>query len=109
MHPKYRSHTISKGTLDIDDLLYRCFGFVCRANLPMDQTEMEILAATERCMAGMVYYGNPKTNRKKRMRLLTKNVFSMLERISPRGCFFGIHPGDPGRVGFWPKSLRFQQ
>ncbi len=74
----------------------------------MDPSDIEMIAALERRMANIVYYDNPEKNRKKRMKLLTKNVFSILERISPKDCFFGIHPGDPGRVGFWPESLRFQ-
>jgi hypothetical protein len=108
LQSRYRSHAISKGTLDVDDLLFRCFGFVCKTHFPMDQSDIELLTAMEHRMANAVYYGNPHDNREKRMQLLTKSVFSALKRIAPRGCFFGIHPGDPGRVGFWSKSLRFQ-
>lgn len=75
----------------------------------MDQADLELMIAAEHRMANMVYFGDPQDNREKRMQLLTNGVFSMLKRIAPRGCFFGIHPGDPGRVGFWPKSLRFEK
>jgi hypothetical protein len=34
-------------------------------------------------------------------------MFNLLEDISPKGCFFGLHPGEPGRLGFWDKSIRF--
>ncbi|WP_167527538.1 hypothetical protein [Desulfosarcina alkanivorans] len=107
LQKKYRSHAISKGTLDIDDLLFNCFGFACN-NVAVDPSDIEILISLEQRMAGMVYYRDPECTREKRMKLLTEGIFSMLERISPKGSFFGIHPGDPGRVGFWPDSLRFQ-
>jgi hypothetical protein len=109
LQQRYRSHAVSKGTLDIDDLLFRCFGFICQTHFPMDQADLELMIATEHRMANTVYFGNPQDNREKRMQLLTDNVLSVLKRIAPRGCFFGIHPGDPGRVGFWPNSLRFQK
>jgi hypothetical protein len=104
----YRSYLISRDSLDIDDLLFRCLGFVCNKTFAMDQSDIEMIAALERRMADIVYYDDPKKNRNRRMELLTKNVFSILERISPEDCFFGIHPGDPGRLGFWPESLRFR-
>jgi hypothetical protein len=40
--------------------------------------------------------------------VLFNNIFDILEDISPRGCFFGIHPGDPGNLGFWDNSLTFK-
>lgn len=74
----------------------------------MDQSDIEMIVALERRMANIVYYDDPKKNQKKRMERLTKNTFSFLERISSKDCFFGIHPGDPGRAGFRPESLGFQ-
>jgi hypothetical protein len=74
----------------------------------MDQNDIELLNAIERRLANIVYYDNPEQSRKKKIKLLISRIFLMLERISPEGCFFGIHPGDPGRIGFWPDRLRFQ-
>jgi hypothetical protein len=68
---------------------------------------MELLSALECRLADAVYYGSREDGRKKRIDLLTNDVFSMLAQMAPNGFFFGIHPGDPGRVGFWPRSLRF--
>ena len=30
-----------------------------------------------------------------------------MEMASPEKYYFGLHPGDPGRIGFWPENLRF--
>jgi hypothetical protein len=108
LRKKYRSHAISKGSLDVDVLLFRCFDFVCKNNIAMDPSDIEILSALENRLADVVYFDNTEETRKKKMEMLTDGVFSMLEQISPENCFFGIHPGDPGRIGFWPEDLRFQ-
>lgn len=108
MNRNYRSHVISQDSMDVDDLMHRCLGFVCNGNIAMDQNDIELLGAIERRLANMVYYDDPDRSRKKKIKLLVSRIFLMLERISPEGCFFGIHPGDPGRVGFWPDRLRFQ-
>jgi hypothetical protein len=94
--------------MDVDDLMHRCLGFVHNWNIDMDQNDIELLGAIERSLANLVYYDNPDHSRKKKLNLLISRIFFMLERISPEGYFFGIHPGDPGRVGFWPDRLRFQ-
>ena len=104
----YRSHVISQDSMDVDDLMHRCLGFVCNGNIALDQNDIELLGAIERRLADMVYYDKPGRSRKKKIKLLISRIFLMLERISPEGCFFGIHPGDPGRVGFWPDRLRFK-
>jgi hypothetical protein len=68
---------------------------------------VELLASLERRLADTVYYSDYEDGRKKRIDMLTNDIFSMLAQIAPQGYFFGLHPGDPGRVGFWPQSLRF--
>ena len=42
------------------------------------------------------------------MEMLADGIFSMLERIFPENRFFGMHPGDPGRIGFRFDRLRFR-
>ena len=94
--------------MDVDDLLHRCLGFVCNTGIGMDQSDMELVGAIERRLANIVYYDDSQGSRKKKMNLLIDAIFVLLQRVSPKGCFFGIHPGDPGRVGFWPERLHFQ-
>ena len=108
LQKRYCSHTISKGSLDVDDLLFCCLDFVCKNNIAMDSADIEFLSAMEGRMADMVYFDNSEETREKKLEMLTDGLFTMLERISPENCFFGIHPGDPGRIGFWPDRLRFQ-
>lgn len=107
MNRSYRSHVISQDSMDVDDLMHRCLGFVCNRSISIDQNDIELLSAIERRLANMVYYDDSERSRKKKIKLLINVIFGMLSRISPEGCFFGIHPGDPGRVGFWPDRLRF--
>ncbi len=95
--------------MDVDDLLHRCLGFVCNRGIRMDQSDIELLGAIERRLANIVYYDHSQRSRKKKVNLLTDAIFVLLHRFSPEGCFFGIHPGDPGRVGFWPDRLHFQR
>jgi hypothetical protein len=104
---EYRSQVISKGSLDIDDLMFKCFGFITRKDIAADQVDVELLSTLERKLANLAYYRSEKEARKKKMKLLIDSVFKFLERVSPPGFFFGIHPGDPGRIGFWPDRLRF--
>jgi len=73
----------------------------------MDRRDVELLASLERRLADIVYYSEYEDGRKKRIDMLTNEFFSMLGQTAPQGLFFGLHPGDPGRVGFWPRSLRF--
>lgn len=107
MNERYRDRAISKGSLDIDDLLFRCLGFVGRTEVILDPADMELLGALERRLAATVYYDDPKRSTDQRMELLIDGLFPVLRQMSPPGCFFGIHPGDPGRVGFWSDTLRF--
>ena len=104
---QFQSYIISTGTLDADDLMFHCLGFVSRTDIAMDHADLEILSILERKLADVVYYGDPEVDQKKRMGLLIDRIFPLMKRVAPPGCFFGIHPGDPGRIGFWPDSLRF--
>ena len=87
--------------------MFHCLGFISRTDIAMDRADMEILSILERKLADMVYYGDPEADQKKRMGLLIDSVLPLMKRVAPSGYFFGIHPGDPGRIGFWPDRLRF--
>jgi hypothetical protein len=98
----YKNVSVSTGTLHVDELVYNCFGFL--RTLPADPVTAERLQATEQRLAASIYLNDdsPKMDKKN---VLFNNIFEILEDISPRGCFFGIHPGDPGNLGFWDNSL----
>ena len=101
---RYRNEIVSSGTLDVDRLVYNCFGFL--RSLRFDPATAERLAAAEQRLSASVYM-NEDPHQPDKMQVLLDDIFQILEDISPRGCFFGIHPGDPGRLGFWDKSVKF--
>jgi len=99
----YKNMSVSMGTLDVDDLVYNCFGFL--RSLHLDPVTSERLSVAEQRLAASIYV-NEESTRPGRKDVLFDNIFDILEDISPRGCFFGIHPGDPGNLGFWDKSIK---
>ena len=100
----YKNVSVSTETLDVDELVYNCFGFL--RSLRLDPLTVERLLATEQRLAASIYLNDSGT-RTDQKRVLFENIFEILEDISPRGCFFGKHPGDPGNLGFWHKSIKF--
>jgi hypothetical protein len=100
----YRNVSVSTGTLDVDELVYNCFGFL--RSLRLDPITTERLSAAEQRLAASIYL-NKQSTQPGRKNVLFDNIFEILEDISPQGCFFGIHPGDPGNLGFWEKSVKF--
>ncbi|MGD2100077.1 MAG: hypothetical protein PVG35_21075 [Desulfobacterales bacterium] len=101
----YKNLSASTETLDVDELVYNCFGFL--RTLPVDSVTAERLQAAEQRLAASIYLNEGSTQPGKK-NVLFNNLFGILEDISPRGCFFGIHPGDPGNLGFWDKSIKFR-
>lgn len=101
---QYRSFLVSADTLDIEDLSYRCINFMQTQPVHCDLDEM--LIYLNNCMLDNVYVDADKRHRRQK-NILFGDVFRMLESMAPKGCFFGMHPGDPGRLGFWKKSLRY--
>lgn len=100
----YKNESVSKGTLFVEELADNCLRFL--VSLDLDPATSERLQAVEQRFAAAVYLNNGSSQRNKK-RLLCKSMFNILEDISPEGCFFGPHPGEPGMLGFWDKSLRF--
>ena len=88
----------------VEDLLYPCLSFLL--NEGYHPRIREKLIDIERQLAGAVYLGDAGRADEKKRQVLLEHVFDLLESISPKGCFFGPHPADPGRVGFWDKRLR---
>jgi hypothetical protein len=101
---RYRSYQIVGGTLDVDDLVYKCFGFLSSQKL--DRETIERTAKAEQNLLEAVYLKDANEGHEQKMEVLVDEIFDILEDISPKDCFFGLHPGDPGRIGFWPNSLR---
>lgn len=100
----YKNVSVSTGTLDVNELAYNCFGFL--RLLQLDRAKAERLQSAKQRLAASDKL-NADTARILRKDLLFNYFFKLLEDISPEGCFFGIHPGDPGNLGFWDKSLKF--
>lgn len=67
LNKNYRSHAISQDSMDVDDLIHRCLGFVCNGSIAMDQNDIELLNAIEQRLANLVYYDNPEHSRKKKI------------------------------------------
>ena len=100
----YKNVSVSTGTLDVNELAYNCFGFL--RLLQLDRAKAERLQSAKQRLAASDKL-NADTARILRKNLLFNHFFELLEDISPEGCYFGIHPGDPGNLGFWDKSLKF--
>jgi len=104
LNKAYRNVSVSTGTLDVDELVYKCFDFL--RSLQLDAVTSARLLVAEQRLAAATYLNDDSTQPAKR-NVLFDNLFEILEDLSPRGCFFGIHPGDPGNLGFWDQSLKF--
>lgn len=100
----YKNESVSTGTLFVEGLADNCLRFLM--SLDLDPTTSERLQAVEQRFAAAVYLNNGSSQMNKK-RVLCKSMFKILEDISPEGCFFGPHPGEPGMLGFWDESLRF--
>ena len=100
----YASHLVSKDTLFVDDLLFACLHFL--QTEPIDPALTEIIQAMEQQVANTVLGPVPPQADQKE-HILLDEIFPLLEGMAPKGHFFGIHPSDPGRVGFWENGLRF--
>ena len=104
LNEDYASYLVSKGSLFIDDLLFTCFRFL--QTEPLDPALSEVVLSMEQKLVNaLLGAGSSQADRKEY--ILLDEVFPLLEALAPKGHFFGIHPSDPGRVGFWENGLRF--
>ena len=101
---KFKNVSVSKGTLLVDELADNCRRFLTSVDL--DPNVVQRLQSVDKRIESAKYLKRASDQREKK-RILCNGLFKILEDISPRGCFFGPHPGDPGKLGFWDKSLRF--
>jgi hypothetical protein len=106
LNKDYASYLVSEGSLFVDDLLYACLQFL--QTEPMDPALTEVILSMEQKLANTVLGANASHAGRKESILLDE-VFPLLEEIAPQGHFFGIHPGDPGRIGFWEDCLHFNK
>ena len=104
LNAQYASYLVSKDSLFVDDLLYACLQFL--QTEPIDPVLNEVILAMEQKLANTLL-GADSAQKDRKERILLDEVFPLLEDIAPKGHFFGIHPSDPGRVGFWENSLHF--
>ncbi|MGD2269134.1 MAG: hypothetical protein PVI06_01935 [Desulfobacterales bacterium] len=104
LNETYKNVSVSTGTLYVDDLVCNCCRFL--RSLELDAVTAERLLVAEYRLKASIYLNDDLTQPDKKNILFT-NLFEILEDISPQGCFFGIHPGDPGTLGFWDKSIKF--
>jgi hypothetical protein len=100
----YKNVSVSSGTLDVDELVCNCSRFL--QSLQLDAAAADRLFAAEKKIAVLIDLEDD-TARTGKKNILFNYFFKILEDISPKGCFFGIHPGDPGKLGFWDKSIKF--
>jgi hypothetical protein len=100
----YKNEPVSTDTLFVEELADNCLRFL--VSLDLDPLTAERLQAIEQRFAAAVYLHDGRSQADKK-RTLCQSMFNLLEDISPKGCFFGLHPGEPGRLGYWDKSIRF--
>ena len=99
-----QGETISRGSLDVEDLLFACSRFIQTrsvAAIPEDA-----ISALEGQLKNAMY-GSRRARAARRQRLLVSQVIPLMAYTAPKGHFFGLHPGDPGRIGIWNDRLRF--
>jgi hypothetical protein len=104
LNEDYASYLVSKDSLLVDDLLFACLQFLQIE--PIDPALTEIIQAMEQKLADTVLSAE-RVQSERKERILLDEIFPLLEKMAPQDHFFGIHPSDPGRVGFWEDSLRF--
>ena len=106
LNKSYKNEPVSTGTLLVEELADNCLRFLVA--LDLDPVTTERLQAIEQRFSAAVYMldGRLQTEQK---RVLCQSMFNILEDISPKGCFFGPHPGEPGMLGFWDKTIRFSK
>jgi hypothetical protein len=104
LNKNYASYLVSKDSLFVDDLLFACLHFL--QTEPIDPALTEIIQAMEQKVADTILSAERGQSNIKE-HILLDEVFPLLENMAPKDHFFGIHPSDPGRVGFWEENLRF--
>jgi hypothetical protein len=102
---RYRSHVVSKGTLFADDLTYKCLHFLQTSK--MDRSLTELIAYLEGQYREMIASCTNRDQNEQQTEILYDEIFPLLEDTAPKGCFFGLHPGDPGRLGFFNKHILY--
>jgi hypothetical protein len=99
-----KGETISRGTLEVEDLLFAFSRYIQTrgvAAIPEDA-----VCALEGQLRSTVF-GTRRTRSARRQKLLVSRVIPLMSLTAPKGYFFGLHPGDPGRIGVWSDRLRF--
>jgi hypothetical protein len=66
-------------------------------SLQLDAAAADRLFAAEKKIAVLIDLEDD-TARTGKKNILFNYFFKILEDISPKGCFFGIHPGDPSHL-----------
>jgi hypothetical protein len=101
---RYRGYCLNKGTLSVKDLIYPCLNFLLNDAFHPQLTEKII--DIERQLTDALYLTDKPHQKEKMNDIFLDEILDLLSAVSPKGCFFGSHPGDPGRIGFWDKPLR---
>ena len=99
----YKLRAISQNTNDIGGLIEDCLNFL--RSLTLGQEIEEKLAEAEGKLREIENMNNSDTQYKLEKAVLFHDIFEILERITPEGCYFGSHPGDSTVLGFWEKAL----
>jgi len=102
---RYQSYTVSKGTLEAEQLFANCLHFLQTSK--MDRSLTEFIAHMEDRYREINSAGAPQNKERKAVKLLCGEILPLLETAAPEGHYFGFHPGDPGRLGFFRQDLLY--
>ena len=96
--------SISTGTLQLSDLVPRCF----RALHDLDSDAADTIARKNLCSFVRIALDEKDTEDEVAVNAayeLFNELCDALDALAPAGCYFGAHPGDGSDFGFWEDEV----
>jgi hypothetical protein len=114
----WENHSISHGTLIIEDLIEKCLDFLetVGPGLGLGESDVEDLKKDFEQLTGILEYitrrmgstsGHDTSDvidswaSEQLFYLYNEDIDNLMQEIAPPGCYFGSHPGDGSDIGFW--------
>lgn len=92
----YKNISISTGTLRHIDIENAIYDFACEVEAQSDEDKKTIQEILSLCDE----FNRVKSDSDDEMWIIEK-LYDQMDRLAPKGCYFGAHPGDGADIGFW--------
>ncbi len=98
--------TISNATLRNEDLIAKCIHFLFKVDkksaTKIWRENPNLLSALcdKECGISTDWWESDEATH-----LLHEDIFDAMDKLSPRGYYFGSHPGDGALIGYWSVDL----